>query len=70
MPLVSIFNTFDVAEALVLKSALEAAGLLVTVSNIEQAHQISPMLPALGGIDVFVSDMDEDAARQILDDRA
>jgi hypothetical protein len=60
--------TFDqAAQAHLARSALEAAGISVTLNNEESSALFGPVTNALGGIRLVVREEDEEAAVKILD---
>lgn len=67
MKLVTVFKTFNSAEAQMQRSRLEAAGLLASVNNeISAITTAAPM--TTGGIQVQVPEDQVDAARELLSD--
>ena len=67
MSLVRIYETSDVQEALIIRATLEAYGIFVSTAGIELAQQIPGLLPSpFGTIGILVSDLDEETARQLL----
>jgi len=68
MNLVTVFKTFNPAEAQVQRSRLEAAGLDALVKNELSALMIEGYTMAAGGIQVQVPEDQAEAARDLLCD--
>jgi hypothetical protein len=68
MNLVTVFKTFNPAEAQVQRSRLEAAGLDALVKNELASIMIDGYTMAAGGIQVQVPEDQAEAARRLLSD--
>jgi len=68
MTLVTVFKTFNPAEAQVQRSRLEAAGLDALVKNELSSIMIDGYTMAAGGIQVQVPEDQAEAARSLLSD--
>jgi hypothetical protein len=68
MKLITIFRTFNPAEAQIQRSRLEAAGLDASVKNELSAMMIEGYTQAAGGIQVQVPEDQVGAARALLDE--
>ena len=68
MELVTIFTAFNPAEAQLVRSRLEAAGLLVFVAGELAALSIDGYALAVGGIRVQVPDVDAELALELIRD--
>ena len=66
MRLVTVFRTFNPAEAQIQRSRLEAAGLNAVIKNELAAMMIEGYTQAAGGIQVQVPEDQVDAARALL----
>lgn len=68
MQLVTVFTAFNPAEAQLIRSRLEAAGLLVFVADELAALSMDGYALAAGGIRVQVPDVDAAAALELIRD--
>lgn len=68
MQLVTVFTAFNSAEAQLVRSRLEAAGLRVFVTDELSALSIEGYALAAGGIKVQVSDVDAEEALELIRD--
>ncbi len=68
MQLVTVFTAFNSAEAQLIRSRLEAAGLRAIVTDELSALSIEGYALAAGGIKVQVPDADADAALELVRD--
>jgi hypothetical protein len=68
MQLVTVFTAFNSAEAQLIRSRLEAAGLRVFVTDELSALSIEGYALAAGGIKVQVPDVDAEAALELIRD--
>lgn len=68
MQLVTVFTAFNSAEAQLVRSRLEAAGLRVFVTDELSALSIEGYALAAGGIKVQVPDVDAEAALELVRD--
>jgi hypothetical protein len=68
MQLVTVFTAFNSAEAQLIRSRLEAAGLHVFVTDELSALSIEGYALAAGGIKVQVPDVDAEAALELIRD--
>lgn len=68
MQLVTVFTAFNSAEAQLVRSRLEAAGLRVFVTDELSALSIEGYALAAGGIKVQVPDVDAEAALELIRD--
>jgi hypothetical protein len=67
MILVTVFSTFNLAEAHVVRSRLEASGFYAEVKNELAALSIEGYSMATGGIEVQVPEDQLEDARELLD---
>ena len=68
MELVTVFTAFNSAEAQLVRSRLEAAGLFAVVTDELSALSIDGYALAVGGIKVQVRDVDAEAALELVRD--
>ncbi len=68
MQLVTVFTAFNSAEAQLIRSRLEAAGLRVFVADELSSLSIDGYALAAGGIRVQVPDVDAEAALELIRD--
>jgi hypothetical protein len=68
MQLVTVFTAFNSAEAQLIRSRLEAAGLRAIVTDELSALSIEGYALAAGGIKVQVPDVDAEAALELIRD--
>lgn len=68
MQLVTVFTAFNSAEAQLVRSRLEAAGLRAFVADELSALSIEGYAVAAGGIKVQVPDVDAEAALELIRD--
>ena len=68
MELVTVFIAFNSAEAQLVRSRLEAAGLFAVVTDELSALSIDGYALAVGGIKVQVRDVDAEAALELVRD--
>ena len=68
MQLVTVFTAFNSAEAQLVRSRLEAAGLRAFVADELSALSIEGYAVAAGGIKVQVPDVDAEAAVELIRD--
>jgi len=68
MQLVTVFTAFNSAEAQLVRSRLEAAGLRAFVADELSALSIEGYAVAAGGIKVQVPDVDAEAAMELIRD--
>ncbi|PAW85616.1 MAG: hypothetical protein B9S33_09470 [Pedosphaera sp. Tous-C6FEB] len=68
MQLVTVFTAFNPAEAQLIRSRLEAAGLLVFVADELAALSLDGYALAAGGIRVQVPEVDAAAALELIHD--
>lgn len=68
MQLVTVFTAFNSAEAQLVRSRLEAAGLRAIVTDELSALSIEGYALAAGGIKVQVPDVDAEAALELVRD--
>lgn len=68
MQLVTVFTAFNSAEAQLVRSRLEAAGLRVFVTDELSALSIEGYALAAGGIKVQVPDVDAEEALELIRD--
>ena len=68
MQLVTVFTAFNPAEAQLVRSRLEAAGLRVFVADELAALSVDGYALAVGGIRVQVPDVDAEAALELVRD--
>ena len=68
MQLVTVFTAFNSAEAQLIRSRLEAAGLLAIVTDELSALSMEGYALAAGGIKVQVPDVDAEAALELIRD--
>ena len=68
MELVTVFTAFNSAEAQLIRSRLEAAGLFAVVTDELSALSIEGYALAAGGIKVQVPDVDAEAALELVRD--
>ncbi len=68
MQLVTVFTAFNSAEAQLVRSRLEAAGLRAFVVDELSALSIEGYAVAAGGIKVQVPDVDAEAAMELIRD--
>lgn len=68
MQLVTVFTAFNSAEAQLIRSRLEAAGLRVFVTDELSALSIEGYALAAGGIKVQVPDVDAEEALELVRD--
>ncbi|MEQ1715870.1 MAG: hypothetical protein ABL907_07790 [Hyphomicrobium sp.] len=66
MSLVKVYSTLDIAEALVIRSSLDAHGIYATLVGLEMAQQVPIGSPPINTITVGVSDVDAAAAHEII----
>jgi len=62
--LVSVFDTIDETEALIVQGLLESNGIETMRSNLDAPQDV---LPGVGGIVIRVREEDADEARQIIE---
>jgi hypothetical protein len=68
MNLVTVYQTFSIGEAQVVRSRLEAAGLHPEVANEIAAVSIDGYTQAAGGVKVQVPDDEAEGARELISD--
>jgi hypothetical protein len=68
MQLVTVFTAFNSAEAQLIRSRLEAAGLLAIITDELSALSMEGYALAAGGIKVQVPDVDAEAALELIRD--
>ena len=68
MELVTVFTAFNSAEAQLIRSRLEAAGLFAVVKDELSALSMEGYALAAGGIKVQVPDVDAEAALELVRD--
>ena len=66
MPLITVFSTWNPMEAQLIRSRLDAAGILVTVTHEAAALMTEGSAMATGGIKVQVREEEAEDARAIL----
>lgn len=64
--LVSVFDTMDEAEALVVQGLLESNGIETLLTNLDAPQDV---LPGVGGVIIRVSPDDADEARRIIEEQ-
>ncbi|MEQ2005895.1 MAG: DUF2007 domain-containing protein [Limisphaerales bacterium] len=69
MDLVTVFTAFNPAEAQLIRSRLEAAGLRAFVQDELSALSMDGYALAAGGIKVQVPDVDAELALELIQDR-
>jgi hypothetical protein len=70
MKLVTVFKSFNPVEAQLIRSLLESAGLLATVTHETAALSTEGYAMSVGGIEVQVPDEQAEDARRIIDTAA
>lgn len=68
MQLITVFTAFNSAEAQLIRSRLEAAGLHAFVRDELSALSMDGYALAVGGISVQVPDVDAELARELIRD--
>ena len=70
MPMVTIYSTFSSADAQLIRSMLEAAGLHAQVNNELSALSMDGYAMAAGGIQVQVLEEEAELARELIQNPA
>jgi hypothetical protein len=67
MNLITVYRTFSIAEAQVVRSRLDAAGLHPEIANEVAAVSIDGYTQAAGGVQVQMPEEEAQAARELID---
>jgi hypothetical protein len=68
MKMITVYRTFSIAEAQVVRSRLEAAGFHPEVANEIASVSIDGYTQAAGGVQIQMPEPEAVAARQLIDD--